>query len=205
MQFIPEREHMKAGRYIGFAFLWDLENCVGVRVCIKDLHIFYFLIFKRQPFCSHCAPLLPCLFCFQLDLPRKVWSITKMATVKIKSMKAEQLKRAGFNPCLSHIAGRHLGERKSMLMRPTPHSQFVSVRSTDPATAESSEQMGKCTPGIYKTEKCTKQKNAVFQFSVVSVALSMLSTAHLVFLSKFGPELFCSRVILNAEKQLWKV
>lgn len=101
-----------------------------------------------------------------------------MATVKIKSMKAEQPKRAGFNPYLSHTAGRHWGERKSMLVRPTPHSQSASVHGTDPATAESREQMGKCMPGIYKNEKRTRQRNAAFQFSVASVALSILSTAH---------------------------
>lgn len=101
-----------------------------------------------------------------------------MATVKFKSMKAEQPKRAGFNPYLSHTASRHWGERKSMLRRPTPHSQSVSVHGTDPATAESSEQMGKCTPGIYKNEERTRQRDAAFQFSVASVALSILSTAH---------------------------
>lgn len=48
MQFIPERERMKAGRCIGLAFLWDLENCWGgVRACTKDLHIFYSLIFLK--------------------------------------------------------------------------------------------------------------------------------------------------------------
>lgn len=176
-----------------------------MHACTKDLHIFYSLIFKRQPFCSHSAPLLACLSLFQLDLPPKGWSITKMATVKIKSMKAEQPKRAGFNPYLSHTASRHWGERKSMLTRPTPHSQSVSVHGTDPATAESSEQMGKCTPGIYKNEERTRQRDAAFQFSVASVALSILSPAHLVFFRKFGPELCCSRAILDAERQLQKV
>lgn len=106
-----------------------------MHACTKDLHIFYSLIFKRQPFCSHSAPLLACLSLFQLDLPPKGWSITKMATVKIKSMKAEQPKRAGFNPYLSHTASRHWGERKSMLVRPTPHSQSVMY------TAQTQQQL----------------------------------------------------------------
>lgn len=44
MQFIPEREHMKAGKYIGLASPWDLEKCVCVYVCITDLNIFSFQI-----------------------------------------------------------------------------------------------------------------------------------------------------------------
>lgn len=65
MQFIPEREHMKAGKYIGLASPW--EKCVYV--CITDLNIFSFQITDFG--CSHCTPLLACLFDFKFVCPKR--------------------------------------------------------------------------------------------------------------------------------------
>lgn len=47
------------------------------------------------------------------------------------------------------------------------HSRFVSVHITYPGANENIDQIGKSTLDIYKHEKCTKQKNTAFQFSVL--------------------------------------
>lgn len=43
MQFIPERGRMKAGRCIGLAFLWDLENCLGGGMHVLKTFTFFIL------------------------------------------------------------------------------------------------------------------------------------------------------------------
>lgn len=81
------------------------------------------------------------------------------------------------------------------------HSQFASVHITYPGANKNIDQIGKSTCDIYKQEKCTKQKNTAFQFSV-SMVLSILSIEHLFSLDEFRHVLFCFPVIVNAEKKL---
>lgn len=69
MQFIPEREHMKAGKYIGLASPWDLKKCVCV--CMYVLQTLTYFLFKLPTFCSHCTPLLACLFDFKFVCPKR--------------------------------------------------------------------------------------------------------------------------------------
>lgn len=44
MQFVPEREHMKAGKYIGLTSPWNMEKWVCVYICVTDFHILSFQI-----------------------------------------------------------------------------------------------------------------------------------------------------------------
>lgn len=81
------------------------------------------------------------------------------------------------------------------------HSQFASVHITYSEANKNIDRTGKSTCDIYKQEKCTKQKNTAFQFSV-SMVLSILSTERLFSLNEFRPVIFCFPVIINAEKQL---
>lgn len=90
-----------------------------------------------------------------------------------------------------------------MLMCFPFHAQVVAnVHITYLEASENTDQIGKNTLDIHKDENCTKQKNTAFQFSVVSMVLSILHMEHLFSLSKFRPVLFCFPVILNAEKFL---
>lgn len=195
MQFIPERAHMKAGKYIELASPWDLEK--WGYVCVYVLQTLTYFS-NNQLFVP--TALLCLLVWFQVCLPKKVWSITKMTTVKNKKHESwAKLKSVRFNTNLTHTS-RHFGERKPILVSlHSTHSQFASVHITYPWANENIDQIGKSPLDIYKHGKCTNRKNTAFLFSVVSMVLSMFSTEHLFSLIKFVPVLFCFPVILNAE------
>lgn len=74
MQFIPEREHMKAGKYVGLASPWDFEKggCVCgwcECVCITDLNI---LSFEMTNFFFPLHSFACLAVSFQVCLPKKV-------------------------------------------------------------------------------------------------------------------------------------
>lgn len=84
------------------------------------------------------------------------------------------------------------------------HAQVVAkVHIIYLGASENTDQIGKNTLDIHKDENHTKQKNtAAFQFSIVSLVLSILYMEHLFFLNNFRPVLFCFPVIPNAQKLL---
>lgn len=83
------------------------------------------------------------------------------------------------------------------------HAQVVAnVHITCLGASENTDQTGKNTLKIYKDEKCTNQKNTVFQSSAVFMVLSILYMEYLFSLNQFRSVLFSFLVILNAEKLL---
>lgn len=108
----------------------------------------------------------------------------------------EQLGKAGFNPCVCPVTGRHFGEKKKSVLV-SPH--FTQSGATEKVSQEGSALL------VFINMKNAQKRKMVFLLFTVSVPLSVLSLEHLCFLKKSRPELFRFCVVLIAQKNLLKV